>query len=88
MREWSDLKELKAQIQDKRIKNLEDYKDKILSSPLIEEWEERNNGSLSLNIRDFGIVDYFVKGNKVLIRKTNTWQPKGLNWLIKKLNIK
>ena len=33
----------------------------------------------------FGIVDYFPKANKLLIRKENTWIQPGLNWIIKNL---
>jgi hypothetical protein len=29
----------------------------------------------------FGIIDYFPKANKLLIRKTNDWKTQGLKWL-------
>lgn len=30
---------------------------------------------------EFGIVDYFVKANKILIRKDNKWEEHGLRWI-------
>lgn len=33
----------------------------------------------------FGIVDYFPKANKILIRKDNQWVKPGLNWIRKNL---
>ena len=34
---------------------------------------------------DFGIVDYFPKANKVLIRKDNQWIESGNDWIRKNL---
>lgn len=33
----------------------------------------------------YGVIDYFPKANKVLIRKDNKWIKPGLNWIIKNL---
>lgn len=33
----------------------------------------------------YGIIDYFPKANKVLIRRTNKWKKPGLQWIHKKL---
>ena len=33
----------------------------------------------------FGIVDYFPKANKLLIRKKNEWVKPGLAWIVKNL---
>ena len=33
----------------------------------------------------FGIVDFYPKANKVLIRKQNTWIKPGLAWIINNL---
>ena len=35
----------------------------------------------TVNTEDFGIIDYFPKANKVLIRKENKWITGGLRWL-------
>jgi len=29
----------------------------------------------------FGVLDYFPKANKVLIRKSNQWKNQGLKWI-------
>lgn len=47
--------------------------------------EERSNGSYSINTQDFGIIDYFPKANKLLIRKENRWIKPGLKWIINNL---
>jgi len=33
----------------------------------------------------FGIIDYFPKANKLLVRKKNKWIKPGLPWIIKNL---
>ena len=33
----------------------------------------------------FGVIDYFPKANKVLIRKDNKWIKPGLKWIITNL---
>jgi len=33
----------------------------------------------------YGIIDYFPKANKLLIRKENKWIKPGLNWILKNL---
>ena len=33
----------------------------------------------------FGVIDFFPKANKVLMRNENTWVKPGLNWIIKNL---
>jgi len=34
---------------------------------------------------EYGILDYFPKANKILIRKTNTWKAQGLKWMFNNL---
>lgn len=47
--------------------------------------EERTNGSYSITTQKFGVVDYFPKANKLLIRKNNKWKKPGLKWIINNL---
>lgn len=49
------------------------------------EIEQRTNGSYSINTQDFGIIDYFPKANKLLIRKDNNWIKPGLKWIFNNL---
>lgn len=47
--------------------------------------ELRSNGSHSITTQDYGIVDYYPKVNKILIRKTNSWIKPGLRWILNNL---
>lgn len=49
--------------------------------------EKRNNGSYSIHTGLFGIIDYYPKANKLLIRTQNEWEKPGLKWLITNLNL-
>ena len=33
----------------------------------------------------YGVVDFFPKANKILIRRVNKWKKPGLQWIVKKL---
>lgn len=43
--------------------------------------ELRPNGSYSINTQLWGILDYYPKSDKLLIRKENKWKKQGLNFL-------
>ncbi len=45
---------------------------------------DANMGRYSITSDD-GIIDFYPKANKVLIRKKNKWVKPGLNWLLKNL---
>ena len=47
--------------------------------------ELRTNGSYSITSQEYGIIDYFPKVNKLLIRKTNKWIKPGLKWILNNL---
>lgn len=47
--------------------------------------EYRTNGSYSINTQNHGIIDYFPKANKLLIRTGNKWIKPGLKWIINNL---
>ena len=44
-----------------------------------------DNGKYTIKTDVFGIVDFFPKANKLLIRKQNKWIKPGLKWLINNL---
>lgn len=46
---------------------------------------ERDNGSYTIDETPFGVIDYFPKANKVLIRKDNKWHDMGMKWMRKNL---
>lgn len=45
----------------------------------------RENTSYSINTQKYGIIDYYPKANKLLIRKDNKWIKPGLKWIINNL---
>lgn len=49
--------------------------------------ELRINGSYSINTQKYGIIDYFQKANKLLIRSDNKWVKPGLKWIVNNLTI-
>lgn len=44
-----------------------------------------NNHKYTITTQKFGVLDYFPKANKLLIRKDNKWIKPGLKWIINKL---
>lgn len=40
-------------------------------------------GKFEIKTTNYGVVDYYPKADKVLIRRENKWNTKGLNWLKK-----
>jgi hypothetical protein len=82
--EESDYKALSLHTKSIRQARLERFEDYIV--PL----EKKNcivipfNGQkvvIDTQTDTFGIIDYFPKANKLLIRKTNDWKTQGLKWL-------
>ena len=48
------------------------------------EVEKRPNGSYSFNSK-YGIIDFFPKANKLLIRKTGKWKKPGLQFIVRNI---
>lgn len=44
-----------------------------------------NNHKYTIQTQEFGILDFFPKANKILIRKDNEWVKPGLKWIINNL---
>lgn len=47
--------------------------------------ELRKNGSYSITTQKYGILDYWPKANKLLMRSKNKWIKPGLRWMIKNI---
>lgn len=75
-------KEAKA-IRQVRVEKFAKWHDELLaSSDVISVTEFPNQGKFEIRTStEHGIIDYFPKANKLLIRKNNDWKEKGLNWL-------
>lgn len=60
-------------------------KDLKQSYKIIDITHEIGKGKYIINTDEFGIVDFFIKANKVLIRKDNDWIHPGLSWIVDNL---
>ena len=68
-------------LREERAERFENYKDKLLQAGYnLTEFEAQ--GKFTIEPTIFGIVDYYPKSNKVLIRKENKWITSGLRWII------
>jgi hypothetical protein len=46
---------------------------------------KEDNHKYTITTQDYGVLDYFPKANKLLIRKENKWVKPGLKWIINNL---
>jgi hypothetical protein len=54
--------------------------------PLSTRYEvEESNFKYTIKTQKYGVLDYFPKANKLLIRKDNKWVKPGLKWIITNL---
>src|SRR5574344_1793187 len=68
-------------LRKERSERFENYKDKLLNNGYnLTEFESQ--GKFTIEPTKFGIIDYYPKSNKVLIRKENKWITGGLRWII------
>ena len=68
-------------LREERAERFENYKDKLLQAGYnLTEYESQ--GKITIEPTNLGIVDYYPKSNKVLIRKENKWITGGLRWII------
>lgn len=44
-------------------------------------------GRYTFEWNDYGVIDFYPKANKLLFRKLNKWQSKGLQWIINTLKL-
>lgn len=78
--DWSIFKERNREI---RALRTEKFKETIL--PIFQElfdMKERDNGSFTCYTLKYGIIDYYPKADKILIRERNKWIPRGRNWMM------
>jgi hypothetical protein len=87
--EENDLKALGIYNKSLREKRLERFETHILDLERqgYEIVENNHKYTIDTDTQEvkFGIIDYFPKANKVLIRKDNRWIKPGLNWILKNL---
>lgn len=84
-KEDNDLKSLGIYSQALRAQRKEKFEDTWLEK--LEETHEvtkRSNGSYTFD-SEFGIIDFFPKANKLLIRDKNQWKKPGLRFIVNKI---
>jgi len=91
-REDNDLKALGLMTGSLREGRLERFQENVLPELLkkgydiaVDEKNVRYTMDTGACGRTFGIIDFYPKGNKVCIRKTNKWINPGLTWIIERL---
>jgi hypothetical protein len=48
---------------------------------------DEHTGKYTIATQKYGVIDFFPKANKLLIRRSNKWLKPGLQWMIKHLHI-
>lgn len=87
----NDYKSWNLYSKAKRQKKFEMFEENIL--PILKEkyqveYSEQFYKFIIDTGNNYGVIDYFAKSNKILIRQTNTWiKVDDLNWLIKNLKL-
>jgi hypothetical protein len=75
---------------NERLKFLKKYRDDIFVDKMLPKLQSKYKVVISDSSRyiihtDNGIIDYYSKANKILIRKENKWIKPGLQWIIHNL---
>jgi len=73
---------MKKAIRQERAEKFEPWLEELKTSKkIISIISNEEQGKHTINTEKFGIVDYFPKANKLLIRKENSWKTQGLRWI-------
>ena len=85
--EDNDFKALSLYTKSLREGRLENFQNTYLQVLLKKGYEvAEDNYKYTIDTNDkFGIIDFFPKANKLLIRKDNKWIKPGTQWIIKNL---
>jgi hypothetical protein len=68
-------------VREERAERFENYRERLLKENYnLTEYEAQ--GKVTIYPTKFGIVDFYPKSNKILIRKENKWIAGGLRWII------
>jgi hypothetical protein len=83
--EDNDLKSYSIYLKSLREKRSEKFIDGWLKPLSIKYDVKEENYKYTITTQEYGIIDYFPKKNKLLIRKKNEWKEQGLKWIINNL---
>lgn len=74
---------MKKAIRQERLERFEGYIEKLERQNLIVMPFDGSKHTIDTQMSEYGVIDYYPKANKVLIRKQNRWIEHGLKWLVK-----
>lgn len=76
------LGQMKKAIRQERVEKAQPWIENLKNNPEVISLEYLEDlGKYIINTDKFGIIDYFPKANKILIRRQNKWITRGLNWI-------
>jgi hypothetical protein len=71
-------------LREERAERFEDYRNLFVKEGY-DLTDHKGQGKITISPTEFGVLDYYSKANKVLVRSENKWHTAGLRWLIKNL---
>ena len=80
--DFSYMAKMNKSIREARLERFEDgYAEKLESNNCIVIPFNGSKVVIDTQTEKYGIVDYYPKANKILIRKDNKWLTQGLRWI-------
>lgn len=80
--DFSYMAKMNKSIRESRLERFEDgYAEKLESNNCIVIPFNGIKVVIDTQIEKFGIIDYYPKANRILIRKLNEWKSQGLKWI-------
>ena len=80
--DFSYMAKLNKSMREARLERFEDgYAEKLESNNCIVIPFNGSKVVIDTQTEKYGIVDYYPKANKILIRKDNKWLNQGLRWI-------
>lgn len=69
-------------MRQERVERFEPWLEELKqSTSIISIVSDNAQGKHTITTENYGVVDYFPKANKILIRKENKWVQQGLRWI-------
>ena len=80
--DFSYMAKMNKSMRESRLERFEDgYAEKLESNNCIVIPFNGSKVVIDTQTEKYGIVDYYPKANKILIRKDNKWLTQGLRWI-------
>ena len=76
------MSKMNQKMKEKRLERIKHWVNELQESTEVISLEEFSaQEKFTINTDSFGIVDYFPKANKLLIRRQNKWIKPGFKWI-------